>query len=122
MELELESYSRLRFCLSNRKVGKEFSFLIELTPQHLVFTTLFIQAMRLHLSLPLAFLLPLAYAHMAPFTKGMYCLNVRHHAVVFAFATRLTVSLQGTDGTNDQNTNDIVNPLYNLTKADWWSK
>ncbi|CAK5270783.1 unnamed protein product [Mycena citricolor] len=56
----------------------------------------------LPLLLSLAALLNGAHAHVAAWHKGMYCLN-------------------GTQpGVDDQNTNDIVNPLFNLTKTDWW--
>ncbi|KAH8652406.1 hypothetical protein BX600DRAFT_93495 [Xylariales sp. PMI_506] len=43
-----------------------------------------------------------ANAHVAAWTKGMYCLNGT------------------TPGSEDRNTNTAVNPLYNLTKSDWW--
>lgn len=42
-----------------------------------------------------------SFAHTAAWAPGMYCRN-------------------GTSGGDDNNTNDAVNPLYNLTKADWW--
>ncbi|KAF7288315.1 hypothetical protein HMN09_01406000 [Mycena chlorophos] len=41
-------------------------------------------------------------AHMAPWHHGMYCLNGT------------------TPGVDDQDTSVIVNPLFNLTKDDWW--
>ncbi|KAJ6530987.1 hypothetical protein DFH09DRAFT_1044729 [Mycena vulgaris] len=44
----------------------------------------------------------LTRAHFAAWHKGMYCLNGT------------------TPGYDDDNTNDIVQPLWNLTKADWW--
>ncbi|KDR69809.1 hypothetical protein GALMADRAFT_145206 [Galerina marginata CBS 339.88] len=40
-------------------------------------------------------------AHIAAWHKGMYCLN-------------------GTTGTDNQNTNDAVQPLYQFNKSDWW--
>ncbi|KAF7368474.1 hypothetical protein MVEN_00170600 [Mycena venus] len=43
-----------------------------------------------------------AMAHFAAWHKGMYCLNGT------------------TPGYDDNDTNDIVNPLFNLTKDDWW--
>ncbi|KDQ07356.1 hypothetical protein BOTBODRAFT_180784 [Botryobasidium botryosum FD-172 SS1] len=46
-------------------------------------------------------LVGLAQAHVFAFHKAMYCKN-------------------GPSGTNDQNTNNMVNPLYKKTKADWW--
>ncbi|KAJ7671654.1 hypothetical protein DFH06DRAFT_121450 [Mycena polygramma] len=45
---------------------------------------------------------PFAAAHVAAWHKGMYCLNGT------------------TPGQDDQNTNEIVNPLFNMTKEDWW--
>lgn len=42
-----------------------------------------------------------SYAHTAAWAPGMYCRN-------------------GTSGEDDNNTNTAVNPLYNLTKSDWW--
>ncbi|KAJ7454823.1 hypothetical protein FB451DRAFT_1279496 [Mycena latifolia] len=47
-------------------------------------------------------LAPLAGAHFAAWHKGMYCLNGT------------------TPGFDDQNTNAIVNPLFNMKKEDWW--
>ncbi|KAJ6517256.1 hypothetical protein C8R47DRAFT_1000280 [Mycena vitilis] len=44
----------------------------------------------------------LATAHFAAWHKGMYCLNGT------------------TPGYDNNDTNDIVNPLFNLTKDDWW--
>ncbi|KAJ7078020.1 hypothetical protein B0H15DRAFT_1025980 [Mycena belliarum] len=44
----------------------------------------------------------LASAHFAAWHKGMYCLNG---------------TIRGED---DPDTNAIVNPLFNLTKSDWW--
>ncbi|KAJ7048201.1 hypothetical protein C8F01DRAFT_1193750 [Mycena amicta] len=44
----------------------------------------------------------LAAAHMAAWHHGMYCLNGT------------------TPGNDDQDTSDIVLPLFNLTKDDWW--
>ncbi|KAJ7723815.1 hypothetical protein B0H16DRAFT_1333847 [Mycena metata] len=44
----------------------------------------------------------LATAHFAAWHKGMYCLNGT------------------TPGFDDENTNAIVNPLFNMTKDDWW--
>ncbi|KAJ7306921.1 hypothetical protein DFH08DRAFT_901384 [Mycena albidolilacea] len=44
----------------------------------------------------------LATAHFAAWHKGMYCLNGT------------------TVGYDDNDTNSIVNPLFNLTKEDWW--
>ncbi|KAJ7284688.1 hypothetical protein C8J57DRAFT_699715 [Mycena rebaudengoi] len=52
--------------------------------------------------LALSFLIPSATAHFAAWHKGMYCLN----------GTRA--------GFDDQNTNSIANPLFNMTKEDWW--
>ncbi|KAJ6448877.1 hypothetical protein C8R45DRAFT_1045484 [Mycena sanguinolenta] len=46
--------------------------------------------------------LPFAAAHVAAWHKGMYCLNGT------------------TPGFDDQNANTIANPLFNLTKKDWW--
>ncbi|KAJ6611709.1 hypothetical protein B0H10DRAFT_2055378 [Mycena sp. CBHHK59/15] len=44
----------------------------------------------------------LVHAHLAAWHKGMYCLN-------------------GTaPGVDDQNTNAIVNPMFNMTRKDWW--
>ncbi|PVG03262.1 hypothetical protein CPB86DRAFT_695511 [Serendipita vermifera] len=51
--------------------------------------------------LRLALLSPVIHAHMTAWTDGMYCLN-------------------GTSGGDNQNTNDAVNPLYNLPKSEWW--
>lgn len=48
------------------------------------------------------FLIPVAGAHFAAWHKGMYCLNGT------------------TPGLDDDNTNAIVDPLFNMTKADWW--
>ncbi|KAJ7242755.1 hypothetical protein B0H12DRAFT_843205 [Mycena haematopus] len=45
---------------------------------------------------------PFAAAHVAAWHKGMYCLNGT------------------TPGFDDQNTNTIANPLFNLNKDDWW--
>ncbi|PLB51504.1 hypothetical protein P170DRAFT_443704 [Aspergillus steynii IBT 23096] len=42
-----------------------------------------------------------ANAHVAAWAKGMYCLD-------------------GTSGSEDQNTNTAVAPLYQLEKSDWW--
>ncbi|KAF7330347.1 hypothetical protein MVEN_02473000 [Mycena venus] len=50
----------------------------------------------------LLFLSPFAVAHVAAWHKGMYCLNGT------------------TPGFDDQNTNSIANPLFNLKKEDWW--
>ncbi|KAJ6612269.1 hypothetical protein B0H10DRAFT_2053016 [Mycena sp. CBHHK59/15] len=47
-------------------------------------------------------LAPFATAHFAAWHKGMYCLNGT------------------TPGFDDQNTNAIANPLFNMTKDDWW--
>jgi hypothetical protein len=47
------------------------------------------------------FLLPLASAHIAAFAKGMYCQN-------------------GLVGQENMNNNLPVNPLYQLSKEDWW--
>ncbi|KAJ7685992.1 hypothetical protein B0H17DRAFT_1072809 [Mycena rosella] len=44
----------------------------------------------------------LTRAHFAAWHKGMYCLNGT------------------TPGYDDDDTNAIVNPLFNLTKDDWW--
>lgn len=49
----------------------------------------------------LPFFLPLASAHIAAFAPGMYCRN-------------------GLPGENNYNTNLPVNPLYQLSKKDWW--
>ncbi|KAL0948866.1 hypothetical protein HGRIS_008986 [Hohenbuehelia grisea] len=43
----------------------------------------------------------LTRAHVAPWAKGMYCLN-------------------GTSGTENRNTNDAVQPLYRMQKSQWW--
>jgi len=48
-----------------------------------------------------SFLLRNVHGHIAPWHKGMYCLN-------------------GTSGQDDPGTNDAVNPLYQLSRADWW--
>ena len=40
-------------------------------------------------------------AHVGVFTDGMFCRG-------------------GNDGTDNQNTNLVVNPLYNMTKDNWW--
>ncbi|KAI0155446.1 hypothetical protein GGR52DRAFT_205975 [Hypoxylon sp. FL1284] len=42
------------------------------------------------------------HAHMAAWIKGMYCLNGT------------------TPGVDDPNTNTAVNPLFKLSKSDWW--
>ncbi|KAF8308935.1 hypothetical protein DL93DRAFT_2170702 [Clavulina sp. PMI_390] len=42
-----------------------------------------------------------AQAHIAPWVKGMWCLN-------------------GTSGTDNPNTNEAVQPLYNLPYSQWW--
>ncbi|KAF4617821.1 hypothetical protein D9613_006247 [Agrocybe pediades] len=42
-----------------------------------------------------------ATAHLAAWHKGMYC-------------------MKGNQGNDDRNTNDAVQPLYQLQKADWW--
>ncbi|KAJ7746606.1 hypothetical protein B0H16DRAFT_941605 [Mycena metata] len=47
-------------------------------------------------------ILPFASAHFAAWHKGMYCLNGT------------------TPGLDDQDTSSIANPLFNLTKDDWW--
>ncbi|KAJ7445091.1 hypothetical protein FB451DRAFT_1412910 [Mycena latifolia] len=44
----------------------------------------------------------LTSAHFAAWHRGMYCLNG-------------TIA-----GEDNQDTNDIVNPLFNMTKDDWW--
>ena len=49
----------------------------------------------------LPFFLPLASAHIAAFAKGMYCRN-------------------GLPGEKNFNSNLPVNPLYQLSKTDWW--
>ncbi len=49
----------------------------------------------------LPFFLPLASAHIASFAKGMYCRS-------------------GLTGENNLNSNLPVNPLYQLSKKDWW--
>ncbi|KAH6917100.1 hypothetical protein BKA70DRAFT_322486 [Coprinopsis sp. MPI-PUGE-AT-0042] len=46
--------------------------------------------------------LPPADAHVAAWHKGSYCLNGT------------------TPGVNNQNANEIVNPLYKLRRNDWW--
>ncbi|CAG7847402.1 SubName: Full=Uncharacterized protein {ECO:0000313/EMBL:CCA68161.1} [Serendipita indica DSM 11827] len=51
--------------------------------------------------LPFLYIAPFARAHIVAWVKGMYCVN-------------------GTTGTENQNTYDPVVPLYNLTKSDWW--
>ncbi|KAI1077968.1 hypothetical protein F5B20DRAFT_582785 [Whalleya microplaca] len=43
-----------------------------------------------------------ATAHTAAFTKGMYCINGT------------------TPGVDDENTNTVVNPLWDLPKSEWW--
>jgi len=43
-----------------------------------------------------------AHAHHAAFARGMYCQGGR------------------IPGQDDQNTNDAVNPLYNLPRSQWW--
>ncbi|KAJ7490931.1 hypothetical protein FB451DRAFT_627974 [Mycena latifolia] len=48
-----------------------------------------------------AFVAPLARAHLAPWHKGMYGLN-------------------GVTGSINYNTDDVVHPLYQLTKDQWW--
>ncbi|KAJ7352486.1 hypothetical protein DFH08DRAFT_1078162 [Mycena albidolilacea] len=45
---------------------------------------------------------PFACAHVAAWHKGMYCRNGT------------------TPGFDDQNTNTIANPLFNLKRDDWW--
>jgi hypothetical protein len=45
---------------------------------------------------------PFAAAHVAAWHKGMYCLNGT------------------TPGFDDQNANEVANPLFNLTKDEWW--
>jgi len=72
--------------------------------------------------LALVLLSKLAYAHVAAFTLGMYCLNVciRNYGLV---KTDVGDTIKGTEpGVDNQNTNDAVQPLYNLTKSDWWSE
>jgi hypothetical protein len=52
----------------------------------------------------LAFVLALAgpgLAHTGAFANGMYCRN-------------------GNDGTVNQNTNTVVNPVYQQTRKNWW--
>ncbi|KAJ7671653.1 hypothetical protein DFH06DRAFT_1280029 [Mycena polygramma] len=51
-----------------------------------------------------SFVFPLAGAHVAAWHPGMYCLNGN-----------------GTTPANDSwNTDETVNPLYKMTKQDWW--
>jgi hypothetical protein len=73
--------------------------------------------------LPLFFfaLPPFVHAHIAAWSAGMYCLNVRtnEHLSVDLFAHS---SFQGTTGVDNQNTNDAVSPVYQLPKSEWWSE
>ncbi|KAF8228797.1 hypothetical protein L208DRAFT_1403170 [Tricholoma matsutake] len=51
--------------------------------------------------LTVTFTLLRVHGHIVAWHKGMYCLN-------------------GTTGTDNQNTNEAVNPLYQLPFQDWW--
>ncbi|KAF8074005.1 hypothetical protein FPV67DRAFT_1480188 [Lyophyllum atratum] len=53
------------------------------------------------LSIAMVALLGSVRGHIVPWHKGMYCLN-------------------GTSGQDDPSTNEAVNPLFQLSRADWW--
>jgi hypothetical protein len=66
----------------------------------------------------------LTHAHMAPFHKAMYCINViKHpsHCNSPAYTSFACVLWQGTDpNVVDLNNNQPVDPLWNLTYNDYW--
>lgn len=58
-----------------------------------------------------------ANAHVSPFAKGMYCLNVR----AFYFpASAASDNHQGVNG-GDINAYEAVNPVYQMSYNDYWS-
>lgn len=56
---------------------------------------------RIMLAISLFLLVASAQAHTVGWAPGMYCRN-------------------GTSGVDDDNTNTAVNPLFNLTRQNWW--
>lgn len=69
-------------------------------------------------TIPTLILAGTASAHTAAFVKGMYC-EVSHSARILLLTTNL---VKGGADPNDYNSNSNtpVNPLYQLTKDEWW--
>jgi hypothetical protein len=61
-----------------------------------------------------------SHAHQAIYHPAMWCFNVRAIMVVFYFAVSQNGFQGTTSGVDNPNTNDAVNPLFNLTKSEWW--
>ena len=58
-----------------------------------------------------------ANAHVSPFAKGMYCLNVRGF---YFLASTASDNHQGVNG-GDINAYEAVNPVYQMSYNDYWS-
>lgn len=63
----------------------------------------------------------LTNAHVGAWHKAMYCINVGvccnlllHSILSIKFLS------QGPQKENNDDANNMANPLHNLTKADWW--
>lgn len=77
-------------------------------------------------------------AHTGFWAPGMYCKGVRNSVSYCSFESSFPrdavrrsdrslilfdiISMQGNTGTDDQNSNAIVQPLYQLPFNQWWSK
>lgn len=62
------------------------------------------------------------HAHLAAFTKGMYCLNVSIGRVHGIYKLILVFPVNQGSAGNNLNSDDPNLPLYDLEFDQWWSE